>query len=370
MTPPRPARDALPDALRALAMLSVLVVNAVGYADAPWGPPLGQRLPPDSALAAAVQGGVGALLQGKGITVLAFVFGMALWLSARGRDGPEAQRRALVRNRRLLQLGLVHGLFVYFGDILTLYAIVGRRLLLRLRMPWRSLRRHLRRALAWAVLAKLAMVALIVAMPTAGDEAGAGSLATVRGAREFLQLNAQAYGFGLAVSLLLAAPVLYLCMAFGLAAARLRLLTHRRWRPLLRRWLRRCGPALLGLSLLYGWACAVAAPAGPARAWTDGLGELIAIPVAACYVAALALASAGGRARWCHRLGALGRRTLTLYLGHGLLCLLLFSGAGLALAWTTVQTVLLCLGVWLAAWLAAARSGTRRWPLEAWMGRG
>ena len=47
-----PNRQPLPDALRALALVAVLVVNTVGYAIAPVGPHLGLRLPPDSAWAA------------------------------------------------------------------------------------------------------------------------------------------------------------------------------------------------------------------------------------------------------------------------------------------------------------------------------
>ena len=82
MIPNRP-RDPLPDSLRALALLSVLVVNALGYAAAPWGPTLGQRSPADGDAAALVQGLVAALLYGKGYPILAFVFGMALWLAAR-----------------------------------------------------------------------------------------------------------------------------------------------------------------------------------------------------------------------------------------------------------------------------------------------
>ena len=350
-------------------MVSVLVVNGIGYAVAPWGPMLGLRVPADSTVAAITQALVGAMLQGKGYPVLAFVFGMALWLSARSHTGPEALRRGLARNRRLLRLGVVHGVFVYFGDILTLYALVGRGLLRRLHMPWGHLRRHLKLALLWAVLAKLAFMAIGVAFPDTRAEVGAEQLGTAQGPWAFLTLNALAYVFGLVVSLILAAPVLYLCMACGVVAARLRLLTHRRWRGLLRRYLSRCGPPLLVLSVMYGWGCTVTAPSDMLSAWNESLGDLIAIPVAACYVAALALASAQGRARWCAWLSPLGQRTLTLYVGHSLLCLVLLSGAGFAIALTTAQIVLACLGLWALAWLVAACSGTRRWPLEAWMGR-
>jgi uncharacterized protein len=362
------ARAQLPDALRAIAMVSVLAVNAIGYAVAPWGPVLGVRTPSDSAWAAAAQGLVAALLQGKGVAMLSFVFGMSLWLATRRRDRHEALQRGLVRNRRLLGLGIVHGVFVYFGDILTLYALVGRPLLRRLHMPWRALRRHLRWALAWALATKLVWWLALVGLAADPDMAEVPSFASVQGYWPFWRLNAGSYAFGLAASLLMAGAVTYLCMACGVAAARLRLLTHRRWRAPLRRFVSYAGPPLLLLSGVYGWGCAVTGPTDAGRPWIDALGDAVAIPVAACYVAALSLAAHGGSARWCSWFSPLGQRTLSLYIGHSLLCVALFSGAGWAIAASTLQTVLLCLGLWLLA-AVAARHSRRRWPLEAWMAR-
>ncbi|WP_137922193.1 DUF418 domain-containing protein [Hydrogenophaga sp. 2FB] len=365
----QPSREALPDVLRAIAMVSVLVVNAMGYAVAPWGSPLGLRTPPDSAWAAATQGLVAALLQGKGYTTLAFVFGMALWLSARKLSRPDALKRSLVRNRRLLGLGVLHGVFVYFGDILTMYALMGRQALRRLHQPWGPFRRHLGRALVVAVLAKLALVAIMFEMADRPAVADGSSLSTVPGGWAFLKLNANTYAVAQVSGLLLSGPVLYLCMVCGVAAARLRLLTHRRWRAVLRRGLRRFGLPLLALAFVQGCGYALTTPADVLRLWFEVLGELIGIPIACMYIVALALASSGGKARWCHWLVPLGRRTLSLYVGHSLVLLALFSGVGLALAPSSTQMLLLCLGLWLLAWAAALLSGDRRWPLELWMGR-
>lgn len=363
------SRHALPDALRALAMVSVLVVNGIGYAVAPWGPALGLRTPADSTWASVTQGFVAALLQGKGLAMLAFVFGMALWLSASGRVRTEALQRGVVRNRRLLRLGMLHGVFVYFGDILTLYALVGRRLLGRLHLPWRRFRQHLRRALVWALLAKLVLVSIILAFPERPIDPGDSTLSTVRGGWEFFKLNASSYVIAQVVVIILAGPVMYLCMACGVAAARLRLLTHRRWRPDLKRGLLRSAPPLLALTFAYGWGMAVTEPTNALRPWIDALGDLVAIPVAFIYIAALALVTNGGSARWCGWLVPLGQRTLTLYVAHGLICLVVLSGAGFALSLTTTQIVACCLGLWLLALAAAALSRNRRWPLEAWISR-
>jgi uncharacterized protein len=63
----------------------------------------------------------------------------------------------------------------------------------------------------------------------------------------------------------------------------------------------------------------------------------------------------------------LGQRTLTLYVGHGLFCVLLFSGVGLGLQPGPFGLLAFALLLWAAAGLAAHTSGKRRWPLEAWM---
>lgn len=350
-------------------MLSVLVVNAMGYAVAPWGEPLGARTPADSAWAATAQGLVAALLQGKGYTTLAFVFGMALWLSSRRHTRAQALRRGKLRNGRLLSLGVVHGVFVYFGDILTMYALLGRQLLHRLHQPWEPFRRHLGHALAWAVLAKLLLVAILLGVAERPPVVQGWSLSSVQGAWPFLKLNANTYATTLLVGLIVSGPVLYFCMLCGVAAARLRLLTHRRWRGVLLRVLQRVGVPLMGLALVLGIGEAMTVPSDALRPWMDVLGELIVVPMAGLYVVALAWASSGGRALWCHWLVPLGQRTLSLYVGHSLILLVLLSGAGLSLALSTVQVVVLCFGLWLLAGFVARFSRYRRWPLEVWMGR-
>lgn len=350
-------------------MVAVLVVNAIGYAAAPWGAMLGDRTPADSPGAAAAQGLVGALLQGKGLAMLAFVFGMSLWLAARRRSRAEVLQRGVVRQRRLLVLGVLHGVFIYCGDILTLYALTGWLLLRHLLRRGAALLRHLRWVLACALVIKLAWVAVLVGWPSGPVPVGVPTIGTVAGYADFLELNADAYLFAQAFTVVFAAPLIYLCMVCGVVAARLRLLTHRRWRPHLRAWLRRIGPPLLVLGAAYGVGIALTGPQHPLRPWIDTLGDLTALPLAACYLMALALAADGGRARWCRWLAPLGRRTLTLYLGHSLVCLAVLSGVGWAMPWTTVQVVGFSLGLWLLAWAAAWCSGSRRWRMEAWMGR-
>lgn len=361
-----PARDPLPDALRALAMVSVLTVNAAGYLVAPWGPALGTA---QEGGAAVLQWLMAALLQGKGYPSLAFVFGMGLWLAMRGRGRHEALVRGLARQRRLRLLGVVHGVFIYFGDILTLYGLVGGGVLRSGRVPWRVLRQHLRRAVGWALVAVLAPLPLVALLgwQTPAVDAADPTLAQATGWLDFWSLNAQAYAATLLLSLVLAWPVIRLCMLCGLAAARLRLLTHPRWRPGLRRWTVRLAPPLLALNLLTAWFAVADRSAPGGWPLVETLGSLAGLLLAPVLLMALALGARGGRAAWCGWIAPLGRRTLTLYVGHGLLCVALFSGVGLGLRPGLPAMAAGSLGLWVLALLAARASGRKRWPLEVWL---
>lgn len=371
-------RQPLPDALRALAMLAVLAVNAAGYLVAPWGALLGERSPADSGPAMAVQGLIAALLQGKGYPMLAFLFGMGLVLATRRSAARRAPQRGVRRQKRLLGLGLLHGLFVYFGDILTMYALVGWRLIARLHVPWHSLRQQLWRAWWWALGVSALSVALTVLFAArAGLASLAGSasveaeptLAQAQGWIAFWQINAGAYFAVQIGALLLLWPVVRFLMLCGVAAARLRLLTHRRWRPVLWRWTLRLAPPLLLLNLGYGVAYVDAAATSERLFLVEAIGGLIGPPLAGVYLLGLALAARGGQAAWCRWLAPLGQRTLTLYVGHSLLCVGLFAGVGLALQPGTVGMATFSVVLWCLALVAARASGARRWPLEAWIAR-
>jgi uncharacterized protein len=377
---PLTPRQTLPDALRALAMLSVLTVNAMGYLHAPWGALLGELNPAGSRWAAITQGWVAAALQGKGYPMLAFLFGMSLYLAQRGQPQHLAVPRAVLRQKRLLKLGVLHGALVYFGDILTSYALVGWHVLAQVREPWRTFRPRLRRALGWAVAASVLGSALAVWMRAPAAGAGAmpdPTLAQTQLLLDFWLLNASTYAVIQLVTLPLVWPVLRLCMLCGVAAARLRLLTHKRWRQRLMRVARRWGPPLALLNVGYGVAYDTGrlandpsgAPSNMAAPWLELLGSLVGPPLAAVYVVVLALLARGGQAAWCLWLAPLGRCTLTLYITHGVLCAALFTGVGLGLQWGTQGTALFALLLWAVALLAAHATAGRRWPLEAWMAR-
>ena len=94
MTSPTHRRDPLLDALRALAMVGVLVVNAISYTVGPWGAPLGEA-DPASMLSLGLQSLTALLLHGKAYPLLAFLFGAGLVLASRRATLQDRRRRLL-----------------------------------------------------------------------------------------------------------------------------------------------------------------------------------------------------------------------------------------------------------------------------------
>ena len=103
------------DGLRALALLPVVAINWVGYAALPDGGPLAAPQPADSGAAQAVLALIAALLAGKGLCLLIFLFGYSQAASFRaqrvarllaGSVAPDPAQRRGRRMRRLLLLGV------------------------------------------------------------------------------------------------------------------------------------------------------------------------------------------------------------------------------------------------------------------------
>jgi uncharacterized protein len=364
---PRARREPLPDALRALALIGVLMVNAMGYQDVPFGRLLGEPQPPESALAVGLVALVAAFIQGKAYPVLAFLFGVGMAYAMRGRGRAVAVQGARRRARRLLTLGVLHGTLLYFGDILTLYALCAFWVAWQMHGPWRVLLGRLRAALAWAILAVAASTAL--AFVSFGPARAATTIGTTAGIADFLGLNAGTYAVAQVFGLLLTLPLVRLSMLAGVAAGRLRLLTHPRWRALAGQIVRHTVAPALAANVAYASAYVGVPPSRPALSLAlESASALWATPLALVYVALAVQAWHRRTRRWTALLAPLGQHTLSLYIGASLLMALCFSGAGLGFRPTTVQWVLGALALWALAAVASTVS-RGRWPLEAWMAR-
>lgn len=155
--PPPPAEPLRPvsatervdtiDILRGLALFGILAANMRGFA----GPALAYFMPhlywtalPDR----IAQAFIDAFVQGKFIALFAFLFGVGFAvqlersMSREGRFGSTYVRRLLV----LILFGLVHGLLIWWGDILLMYGVIGFLLLFFRKRRDKTL-------IVWAVIA-------------------------------------------------------------------------------------------------------------------------------------------------------------------------------------------------------------------------
>ena len=119
-------RDDLIDALRGIALLGIALVNAPAILIASAGFN-------DASLASTLDRAVGfaaiALIQSKFYLIFAFLFGYSLPYTLQNKGlGPQPRFRK--RLAALAVLGLLHGVFLFSGDILLLYAAVGAVMLL------------------------------------------------------------------------------------------------------------------------------------------------------------------------------------------------------------------------------------------------
>jgi uncharacterized protein len=127
---PRAERSGGIDIARGLALLGIIVVNARFFflpsaSAAEIGPPPEglQR----SSLDWAVHDVVDVLANYKFISVFSLLFGFGLAQQAArcAAAGRSRWRMGLRRLGLLLAIGLLHGLLVWYGDVLTIYAIIG-----------------------------------------------------------------------------------------------------------------------------------------------------------------------------------------------------------------------------------------------------
>lgn len=114
------------DVLRGLAILGILAVNAPFFA-APWQTALNPTLEP-----LAIQDDTmwswfvpHVFFEAKFITLFSLLFGVSVFLV--GGERSDLERGKVLRRRLswMLVFGIIHGAAIWFGDILTVYALSG-----------------------------------------------------------------------------------------------------------------------------------------------------------------------------------------------------------------------------------------------------
>ena len=372
------------DALRGLALMGILQVNIQSFT---WGAgePLGYLSQPSGALESALYFLQSALFQGKFYPIFAFLFGVGIALQGRSLrrrlcGGPREVQR--VQRRRLLflfALGIVHGVFLYFGDVLSAYAACALAFLaLATARP--------RRLLAWTYgFGALAAVSIFLPALLLGafDSGGpsdqipqalahaheiycrAGFLTQLRQrlSDELWQQVASIPTFW---------PQVLALLALGTFAGRLGWLQQPERHRLVWRRAWQIGLVAGAPSALLGAAMSLARARdlpGAEAGWDDvvlGASSLLAAAYVAAAVYLFDQPWAAASVRW---LASAGRMSLTNYVGQSLALGALLSGWGLGLGAEAGRAQLAAIGllvfgaqVVLSRWtLAHFRQG----PLEA-----
>lgn len=361
------ARSLRIDALRGFAACGIVTVNVWAFV---YGADL-RRFPTNEALGLADQLVVllvSLLSEQKFYPVFAFLFGagFALQTGSRSHAGLTRDAAAAAYRRRigwLLVIGLLHGTLLWFGDILTTYALTAFWLAYKTRVRLRELVRSLRTLVIVNVIIFLVYGSIVVvyhAMLTEKDVAD--SIAKVAQMTQVYvhgswgEVAAQRlanFGFNV-MGLIVFGPRLALLFTLGALAVRLGWLTdperHRAaWRKVL----------LIGLAIgvplnILGAVSTLDSILHPYQqsAWSGVAMILVEIggpALGAAFIAMFMLA----RERAFAWLAPLGKMTLTNYLMQSLIFMLLLQGFGLGLGAhaTHVELLALCAVVLAAQWL-------------------
>ncbi|MDQ1811920.1 DUF418 domain-containing protein [Massilia sp. CCM 9210] len=337
------------DTLRGIAVFGILLVNVWGFT---FGSGLsrygviGEHAALADKLAVFL---IAAFAEQKFYPIFAFLFGAGFALQTGGRRAPGAQldnikMTYLRRATWLLGCGLLHGTLLWFGDILTVYAVCSFWLVTQAGRRLADIVRALRWVVALNVAAMLftasftyelmAMTPDVIAWAM-GESARAHAVYTQGTLMAIAQERLVDFRNNLASSLFFLPKVLLLFL-MGVISVRLGWLTHpQRHRALWRKVLLAALWVGVPVNLVWGWAAlrdAINPMAGaPLAALVSMLVEVAGPLLAAGYVAALMCASERVVAALAQCFGAVGRMALTNYLMQSVLCGFLLQGAGLGL---------------------------------------
>ena len=389
------------DALRALALLGILSVN-VWYFAFPELLETGMRsMPMETSGDQLVRFASTLIFEGKAYVVFSFLFGLSFvlaWASA-ARSGLSEVRRSVRRFTALIVLGVLHGVFLFAGDILLAYAVLGFALLgmRRIRTKW-ALIVAAAVLVVWAgftlgtglLLSALEGTAEMDAAMVPASDPEAARAAYTGGMASYLSFQLAVYPTVATGILFGQGPMAFGAFLIGLVVGRAQLLERILRReiatPKLLAWM---FPALVvGLSLSGAAAVMLWGPPGstaPAAATSENMmgAELTAmgmiflagpIQAAGYVILALLIFRSAGAGPLVRALAPAGRMSLSNYLGQSLALAVIFSALGfglagqlspLAVAGVVVALWAIQLGL-SALWFSRFRRGPAEAPLRAW----
>lgn len=368
-------REPLLDVLRGFAIFGILVVNIVGF-KAPFlaisatGKPWHEGFFNEVTVAA-----IAVLAMGKFVALFALLFGLGMMMQ-RQRAAATARpfgnffaRRMLV----LLPLGVAHGIFLWAGDILAIYAGIGLVGLLFVNCRARVL-------LIWSAAlfaAFLLVMGLLMSLETPEEaviwwrEMGEWWVASYSQGSfgQILLARLAEWGLTVGLSAPFYLPYVFAFFLFGMALGRMEVLSRLvSWRPRLR-VLAAIG-IVAGLTLNAGYPLMLWRPdlVSPSVGYTAQLAGSALLSLS--YAVLFYFLVSSGRCRGLlDRLAAVGRLALSNYLLQSIIANILFMSWGLGLygrveapAGLLIVAAVFGLQLWLSpVWLRFFRIGPFEW---------
>lgn len=367
------------DALRGFALFGILAVNIWAFADPFYGTEATSTFY-DHGLDRFIHLLTSTFFETKFYLLFSFLFGYSftLQMASAERAGASFVPRMLRRQLTLLAIGVLHGLLLFHGEILSIYALLGLVLLLG---------RHLKPRTAVVIALGLTLTAcsLLIALGWLTMASGdifdnlilssnpaltafhAGPLSTLAYHVEQL-VPTQLFLW------LIQGPSALAMFLLGYAAGRRQWLVEPcGFSPYEQRLLKIALPLGLTGALFYGLV-AVLAPGSGLELLAFGVGELTAPLLAAAYaVLMLRWFRTPGGQRLSARLAPMGRMSLSNYILQSVMLGLLFSGYGLrlmnelpSLVIVLLVALIFALQLWISAhWMRRHQYGPMEWLLRS-----
>ena len=323
-------RQVLPDRLRGLALLGIVIVNAPflgisveGFTQQSISGPL------DLATMFAVI----SLAEGKFYLLFSFLFGYSASFILKDQSRPN-RRRYLRRLIGLFLFGMIHAVFFFSGDILITYSLLGLFLFFISRYSDRAVKKWAITAVAISVLITSSISA--VGVVTAEEETGLEFLQQALTSGTFVDAAAARFEtlpLFFILLLLLQGPMASFAFLLGLLAFRNNLLASPEKYSLLWRKLTIWGwsvglPLQVVAAALQVTALADGVPSSPMAMFGLGLGLISAPLLTAGYISTVVLL-VQRKPTFLSFMAPAGQMSLTVYLSESIVLSFVFAAYGL-----------------------------------------
>lgn len=323
-------RQVLPDRLRGLALLGIVIVNVPflgisvdGFTQQSISGPL------DLATMFAVI----SLAEGKFYLLFSFLFGYSASFILKDQSRPN-RRRYLRRLIGLFLFGMIHAVFFFSGDILITYSLLGLFLFFISRYSDRAVKNWAITAVAISVLITSSIAA--VGVVTAEEETGLEFLQQALTSGTFVDAAAARFEtlpLFFILLLLLQGPMAFFAFLLGLLAFRNNLLASPEKYSLLWRKLTIWGwsvglPLQVVATALQVTALADGVPSSPMAMFGLGLGLISAPILTAGYISTVVLL-VQRKPTFLSFMAPAGQMSLTVYLSESIVLSFVFAAYGL-----------------------------------------